>query len=92
VRGQPSNNTFTVPVLIAGKLAIGLMDTGSTHTFMELKFPTKIKIKCTTASNVMEKVIVAGGGELVTGAHVYNIPYTIQGHQFSNTFKILPLK
>jgi hypothetical protein len=23
---------------------------------------------------------------------VYNIPYTIQGHQFSNTFKILPLK
>jgi hypothetical protein len=61
VRGQPSNNTFTVQVLIAGKLAIALVDTCSTHTFMDLKFSTKIK--CTTTSNVMEKVIVAEGGE-----------------------------
>jgi hypothetical protein len=40
----------------------------------------------------MEKVIVAGGGELLTGAHVPSISYMIQGHTFSNEFKILPLK
>jgi hypothetical protein len=49
VRGHPANNTFTLPVLIAGKTAIALVDTGSTHTFMDLKFSTKIK--CTTTSN-----------------------------------------
>jgi predicted aspartyl protease len=90
VRGHPSRNTFTVPVLIAGKLATALVDTGSTHTFMDLKFSTKIN--CSTTSNAMEKVIVAGGGELLTGAHVPSISYMIQGHTFSNEFKILPLK
>jgi hypothetical protein len=91
-RGQQSNNTFTVPILLAGKLAIALVDTGSTHCFMDLKFSTKIN--CTTTSNNMERVIVAGGGggELLTGAHVHDIPYTIQGHKFHNAFKILPLK
>jgi hypothetical protein len=89
VRGHPSKNTFTVPVLIAGKLATTLVDTGSTHTFMDLKFSTKIN--CSTTNNAMEKVIVAGGGELLTGAHVPTISYTIQGHTFSNAFKILPL-
>jgi hypothetical protein len=89
-RGQQSNNTFTVPIFLAGKLAIALVDTGSTHCFMDLKFSTKIN--CTTTSNNMERVIVSGGGDLLTGAHVHDIPYTIQGHKFHNAFKILPLK
>jgi hypothetical protein len=90
VRGHPANNTFTLPVLIAGKIAIALVDTGSTHTFMDLKFSTKIK--CTTTSNTVEKVVVAGGGELLTGAHVHDMPYSIQNKIFNSTFKILPLK
>jgi hypothetical protein len=90
VRGNLANNTFTLPVLIAGKIAIALVDIGSTHTFMDLKFSTKIK--CTTTSNTVEKVVVAGGGKLLTGAHVHDMPYSIQNKAFHSTFKILPLK
>ena len=69
---------------------MALVDTGSTHTFMDLKFSTKIQ--CTTVTNSMETVKVAGGGELQSGAHIPATPYTIQTHQFNNSFKILPLK
>jgi hypothetical protein len=90
VQGKNSPNTFTLSVLIGGKTATALVDTGSTHTFIDLKFTTKINYK--TVSNTLEKVLVAGGGELQTGPHVENLQYTIQGNSFQNSFKILPLK
>jgi hypothetical protein len=90
IKGKSSKNTFTLSVMVGGKRAIALADTGSTHTFMDLKFSTKIN--CTTVSNSLAKVVVAGGGELHTGAHVDSLSYTIQGHNFQNSFKILPLK
>jgi hypothetical protein len=90
VRGQPANNTFTLQIVIAGKNATALVDTGSTHTFMDLKFSTKLN--CPTTTHAVEKVIVAGGGELLTGSQVQDIAYTIHHHQFKNSFKILPLK
>jgi hypothetical protein len=40
----------------------------------------------------LEKVLIVGGGELQTGAHVKNLQYTIKGNSFQNSFKILPLK
>jgi hypothetical protein len=40
----------------------------------------------------MEKVQVAGGGELLTGAHVTPMEYSVQGHTFHNSFKVLQLK
>jgi hypothetical protein len=64
VQGKNSPNTFTLLVLIGGKTATALVDTGSTHTFFDLKFTTKIN--CKTVSNTLEKVLVAGGGELQT--------------------------
>jgi hypothetical protein len=89
-RGNVSSNTFTVMVNIGGKQGIALLDTGSTHTFIDLKFSTKIQ--CTTISNNLETVQVAGGGTLQTGAHVQALDYTIQGETFHNSFKVLPLK
>jgi hypothetical protein len=90
VQGKNSPNTFTLSVLIGGKRATALVDTSSTHTFIDLKFTTKIN--CKTVSNTLEKVLVAGGGELQTGSHVENLQYTIQGNSFQNSFKILSLK
>ena len=89
VKGKSSKNTFTLSVIIGGKKAIALVDTGSTHTFMDLKFSTKIECNTVTKSRV--QVTVAGGGELHTGAHVPEMEYTVQGHKFKNSFKILPL-
>lgn len=76
VQGKTSKSTFTLSVNIGGKKATALVDTGSTHTFIDLKFTTKIN--CKTTSNTLETVLVAGGGELKTGAHVNELQYTIQ--------------
>lgn len=88
-KGNSSTNTFTLRINIGGKRALALVDTGSTHTFMDLKFSTKIH--CHTIST-LEKVLVAGGGELHTGSHTTDMEYTVQGHKFRNAFKIIPLK
>jgi hypothetical protein len=89
-RGNSSCNTFTVMITIGGKQGLALLDTGSTHTFMDATFSTKIQ--CHTVSNTLETVQVAGGGTLQTGAHVQDIDYTIQGEKFTNSFRILSLK
>jgi hypothetical protein len=89
-QGGTSSNTFTLLVTIGGKQGITLVDTGSTHTFIDLKFSTKINCKIVT--HALEKVQVAGGGELLTGAHVTPMDYLVQGHTFNNSFKVLQLK
>jgi hypothetical protein len=90
VYGQSSKNTFTLLVTIGGKQGIALLDTGTTHTFMDLKFSTKIQ--CSTVHTSLETVLVAGGGALQIGAQVQAMDYVIQGHTFNNPFKILSLK
>jgi hypothetical protein len=89
-RGNSSSNTFTVVINIGGKQGLALLDTGSTHTFMDAQFFTKIQ--CTTMHNALETVKVAGGGTLQTGAHIQAIDYTIQGEKFNNSFRVLSLK
>jgi hypothetical protein len=90
IHGKNSISAFTVKVHIGGKVGTALVDSGSSHTFIGLKFATKTS--CTTALNPMEIVKVAGGGELQSGSHIPETQYQIQGHKFSNLFKILPLK
>jgi hypothetical protein len=67
-RGSSSSNTFTDMVSVGGKLATARLDTVSTHTFMDLRFSTKVQ--CSTVLNCLENFKVAGGGELKTGSHV----------------------
>jgi hypothetical protein len=90
-RGKCTKNTFTLSIQIGGKNTIALVDTGSTHTFLDLKFSTKIN--CKTITNSLETVLVAGGGELKRGL-MWRIScggYSVQGHSFHDSFKILPL-
>jgi predicted aspartyl protease len=56
-------------VTIGGKQGIALVDTGSSHTLMDLKFSTKINCTTTTTKS-LEAVLVAGGGKLQTGATI----------------------
>lgn len=65
------------------------MDSGSTHTFIDLKFA--LKTSCKIQHNVLQKVTVPGGGVLLSGSHVSNIEYCINGQVFQNSFKILQL-
>ena len=66
------------------------MDSESSHTFIDMSFT--VKTSCQTINNPLETVQVAGGGILKSGSHVVDTPYTIQGHTFNNSFKVLQLK
>lgn len=82
--------SFSLQVQIGGKCGIALVDSGSSHTFIDMKFT--VKTTCHTVPTPMETVLVAGGGTLQSGSQVVETQYTIQGHKFKNSFKVLPLK
>nr|ADB85398.1 putative retrotransposon protein [Phyllostachys edulis] len=90
VQGYSRFTTYTVEVKIGGRRGIALLDSGSTHTFMDLRFATKTT--CRIMCNNLMKVTVAGGGSILTGSHVPEVKYSINGQVFCNSFKILKLK
>ena len=90
VQGYSRVSTYTVEVRIGGRKGIALLDSGSTHTFMDLRFASKTT--CRIMCNNLMKVTVAGGGSILTGSHIPEVKYSINGQRFCNSFKILKLK
>lgn len=90
IQGYSRVATYTVEVKIGGKRGIALLDSGSTHTLMDLRFASKTT--CKIMHNNLMKVSVAGGGYILIGSHVPEVKYSINGHVFCNSFKILKLK
>lgn len=90
VEGTTRPDTFAVIIKINGSNAVGLVDSGSTSTFMDQEFAVSAHcpLKCTKS----KKVVVAGGGELESGIQVPEMQYDIQGEIFSNSFNLIPLK
>lgn len=66
------------------------MDSGSTHTFIYLRFA--LKTSCSIEHNPLQRVVVAGGGVILSGSHIPSTEYSINGQKFHNSFKILQLK
>lgn len=90
LKGVPTVATFSVIISIKGKRGVALIDSGSSHTFIDLKFATSAQ--CITLNNELQRVTVAGGGVLYTGAHLSNCEYNIQGEKFMGTSKVLKLQ
>lgn len=88
--GTTRPDTFSVLIMINGKQAVGLIDSGSTGTFMTHEFA--VKCKCPIATSTIKKVIVAGGGELKSNLVVPEVAYKIQGVKFVNAFSLITLK
>lgn len=82
--------TFSVIVTLGRRRGVALVDSGSSHAFVDLKFATSAN--CVTQNNYVQKVNLAGGGILYTGAHLAKCEYEIQGEKFRGTFKIMKLK
>jgi hypothetical protein len=90
-KGTSSASTFSAILLIGGKKGVALVDNGSTDTFMDYTFASKLN--CAIHSALPPKVAVArGGGYLDTSATIATIAYSIQKENFSNSFKPLQLK
>lgn len=66
--GIPIVATHSVIVTLGGKREVALVDSGSSHTFVDLKFATSAQ--CVTQNNSLQSINVAGGGIPYTGAHI----------------------
>lgn len=73
LKGCPTVATFSVIITLKGRTGVSLVDSGSSHTFVDLKFVTKAQ--CIAQNNDLQKVTVAGGGVLYTGAHLAECEY-----------------
>ena len=83
-------HTFTLSVQIGNQVAIALVDSGSTATFMTPEFAAKANCKLTASPPL--KVIVADGGLLYTEFTCHNCTYSIQNTEFISDFRVLKLK
>lgn len=88
--GCPGDSTISILLRINQATAVALANTGSTDTFMDLKFAQTYNIPLTATKQ--RTVKVAGGGILSSTATAYNCQFSIQGHKFTTNFKILELQ
>uniref|UniRef100_A0ACD5VCY1 Uncharacterized protein n=1 Tax=Avena sativa TaxID=4498 RepID=A0ACD5VCY1_AVESA len=88
--GTAGTATFSHILVIGGHKAVALVDSGSSNTFMDKNFA--IKSNCHMQPATPKKLAIAGGGHLVSNAVIPPLSYTIQGHQFSSSFQVLPLQ
>lgn len=75
---------------MAKSQAVALADTGSTSTFMDVELAKKLRIPLTKTKQ--RKVKVAGGGILDSDEIALNCSFAIQGHKFTQDFRILKLQ
>jgi predicted aspartyl protease len=90
LHGIPGDTTLSVLVHIGGTQAVALIDTGSTNTFLDSKFASKTNL--TVHTTAAHKVLVAGGGELISAGHIPDCQFKIHKTAFTHTCKLLPLK
>jgi hypothetical protein len=90
VNGTSSATTFSLLVLIGGRKGVALVDSGSTHTFMDYSFATNTS--CVITSAPSQSVTVAGGGKLNSAAIISSAEYSIQNESFVGYSKLLQLQ
>jgi hypothetical protein len=90
LHGIPGEGTLSVQICLGGKQALALIDTGSTNTFLDRAFATTHHLQ--VVPTPIKKVMVAGGGELISDSMLPQYSYTIEGKNFTHDFHILPLK
>jgi hypothetical protein len=75
IHGIPGETTLYVLVTFLGCQVVALIDSGSTHTFLDSTFITKSKLPFLPTS--AHTVLVARGGELISDGHILDCKFTI---------------
>jgi hypothetical protein len=73
-------------VSIGGKKDIALVDSGSTDSFMDYLFASKLNYELITTTSQRVKVVV--GGYLDSSAMITDTPYIIQTEKFTGAFRL----
>ncbi|GKC59522.1 putative mitochondrial protein, partial [Tanacetum coccineum] len=89
ISGTPTFNTIRMKELVAKHILHLLMDTGSTHNFLNL-FTTN-KLGCKLTKTYPLQVTVAEGNKMISEYMVYDFRWSIQGYQFKIDVMLLPL-
>jgi hypothetical protein len=87
--GSPAPKTMRVICKINNDKAMILLDTGSTHNFLDWNLAKSLKLKIDTTKTF--KVKVANGAIISTKGEVKNLLVETQGHQFHIDFSLLEL-
>jgi hypothetical protein len=82
--GASTGDTVAVTISIGGKRGLALVDTGSTNTFIDMKFA--LKTNCIVVNNSTKTVKVAGGGCLHSGGHIPDWDFSICAVPFNHSF------
>jgi hypothetical protein len=87
--GSPAPKTMRVICKINNNRAVILLDTGSTHNFLDWNLAKSLKLAIDTTKTF--KVKVANGAIVNTKGEVKNLLVETQGHQFHIDFSLLEL-
>lgn len=88
--GLQNPHTMRFKALMRNAKAIVLVDSGSTHDFMDLKLVNKLSLAICQQEKL--KVIVADGRSLMTNRVYRNVLQKTKGFKFVKDFMLLPLK
>ena len=89
LNGIPTHNTMRIKGHVLNQLLHILMDSGSTHNFLDLY--TAKKLGCKIRSTCPLNVFVAGGSKLISQYMVKNFQWKVQGVLFTSDVMLLPL-
>ncbi|XP_073359923.1 uncharacterized protein [Aegilops tauschii subsp. strangulata] len=88
--GAAHPNTIQLRALVGNQVVLILMDSGSTHTFVDQALLSRISVTVDQLSQPM-KVKVANGEVVQCTEVVSQLTWWIQGHNFTNAMHVLPL-
>jgi hypothetical protein len=86
---DPSTLTFQLTGVVQNQRIQFLVDSGSTHSFINNSFIPRFTNVAALKSDV--KVKVANGAKMVCDKALLNCPWSCEGHQFTTQFKFLAL-
>ena len=89
--GAAHPKTIQLRALVGNQVVLILVDSGSTHTFVDHALLSRISVTADQLSQPM-KVKVANGEVVQCTEVVSQLTWWIQGHNFTNAMHVLPLR
>ncbi|KAK8288461.1 hypothetical protein V6Z12_D07G127200 [Gossypium hirsutum] len=88
--GMQGHNTMRVAARVGSLIAIILVDSGSTHNFIDARLVNRLSLPIMHQEQL--RVSVVNGESLFTRGVCKGVLWEVQNHKFETDFMILPLK
>lgn len=90
IAGSASSKTIRLRALVENKVMLLLVDSGSSHTFIDRQLAEKLKHKATVLDKALQ-VKVANGDQLQCNTQMSGLQWWIKGHTFTSDMKVIDL-